>query len=95
MSVDGKSNADGAGGLDTVDFRTPSGVPSISSINGLFAGSLLTDLSSGSSAFGIWTVRGSNLPFEAMLGVPIWRERRIAPDVCASIRWKASSGNKW
>ena len=84
---DGDDGANGAGGLDVVDFRIPSGVSPISSINGLFADpELAVNPLSGNSAFGIWTVRGSSLPLEAMLGVPIWRERRIAPDACASIR---------
>lgn len=38
---------------------------------------------------GTRTVRGLSLPLEAMLGVPIWRERRR--EYWASIRWKASS----
>ena len=44
---------------------------------------------------GLWrdvgtrTERGLSLPLDAMLGVPIWRERRRP--YWASMRWKASS----
>lgn len=36
------------------------------------------------SRVGMKTVRGRSLPLEAILGVPIWRER--TRDVCASMR---------
>ena len=45
--------------------------------------------SSRRRAFGMYAVRGSSLPFDAIFGVPIWRERSIP--VFSSMRSSASS----
>lgn len=70
----------------------------ISSISGAF---LVVDVAplalrrsgwpSGYNILGICTTRGSSLPFDAMFGVPIWRDKRMELEDLASIRWKASS----